>query len=68
MKSHKERLEAQRTSVSINGDCTHLVQHAKTDQQRKDAEEMLRSGDPALAFIGLMMLGRCPNEVSTDGG
>jgi hypothetical protein len=62
MKSTDELLEQQRKYVRENGDCTHYVHHAKTDAQRKDAEEMVRSGDPALAMLGMLMLEPCPNR------
>jgi hypothetical protein len=55
----------QQAFVDSEGDCHCLIHHAKDPKRREDAMELVRSGDPALAMIGIKMLEPCPFREET---
>lgn len=56
-----ENVSAQQQAfVDTEGDCHCLIHHPKDPKRRADAMELVRSGDPALAIIGIKMLEPCP--------
>ena len=55
----------QQAFVDSEGDCHCLIHHPKDEKRRAMAMEMVRSGIPSQAVIGLNMLGPCPTRKET---
>ena len=58
----EDALEKQRKWVEKEGDWKCLIHHTTDPRFRAEVEEVVRSGDPALAVIALEGLAPCPTR------
>ena len=58
----RDALDRQRRFVAEQGDCHCLIHHPTDPKGRALALEMVRSGTPSQAIIGIQMLNDCPTR------